>query len=56
MTALPTAITQTSLPVPAHTPSVVTTPTQTSAAQQSPAVIAVMGVVIVIISVLAVRV
>ena len=40
----------------AHTQSVVTTPTQTSAAQQSPAVIAVMGVVIVIISELAVRV
>ena len=56
MSALPTAITQTSLPAPAHSPYVVTTPTQTNAAQQSPAVIAVMGVVIVIISLVAVRV
>ena len=56
MTSLPSAITQTSLPAPAHSPSVVTTPTQISAAQQSQAAIAVMGVVIVIISVLAVRV
>ena len=46
----------TTMTAPAHTPSVVTTPTQTSAAQQGPSVISVMGVVIVIISVLAVRV
>ena len=55
-TALSSAITQTSLTVPAQTPSVVTTPTKISAAQQNPLiiVIAVIGVVIVIISVVAV--
>ena len=48
--ATDTAITQTSLPTPAHAPSVVTTPTLTSTAQQHTftAMIAVMGVVIVI--------
>ena len=49
-----TAITQTSLSVHAHTP--ITTPTQPSDDQQLSSVIAVMGVVIAIFGLLAVRV